>query len=74
LFEEIQRDRKEEKRIIFFAIPNERGKKMRVECPYRIVLADDHAMFRHGLKSVLVKKGDLDVVGRQATVSNYSRC
>jgi DNA-binding NarL/FixJ family response regulator len=63
LFEEIQRDRKEEKGIIFFAIPTERGKKMMVECPYRVVLADDHAMFRHGLKNVLARKGDLDVVG-----------
>jgi len=33
------------------------------EGPYRVVLADDHAMFRRDLKSVLVKKGDLDVVG-----------
>ncbi len=37
-----------------------------IECPYRVVLADDHAMFRHGLKSVLDKKGDLDVIGEAA--------
>lgn len=36
---------------------------MMTEGPYRVVLADDHAMFRRDLKSVLVKKGDLDVVG-----------
>jgi len=49
--------------MIIFAIPTERGKKMMIEGPYRVVLADDHAMFRHGLKNVLVKRGDLDVVG-----------
>ncbi len=39
---------------------------MTIEGPYRVVLADDHAMFRHGLKSVLVKKGDLEVIGEAA--------
>ena len=36
---------------------------MVMECPYRVVVADDHIMFRHGLKKVLVEKGDLEVVG-----------
>jgi DNA-binding NarL/FixJ family response regulator len=36
---------------------------MRIECPYRVVLADDHAAFRHDLKRVLREKGDLEVVG-----------
>jgi DNA-binding NarL/FixJ family response regulator len=31
--------------------------------PYRIVLADDHALFRQGLKNILEKKADLKVVG-----------
>jgi DNA-binding NarL/FixJ family response regulator len=53
------------KRIIFFAIPTggEDEKMMMIKGPYRIVLADDHAMFRHGLKSVLTKEDDLDVIG-----------
>jgi DNA-binding NarL/FixJ family response regulator len=36
---------------------------MPVDCPYCIVLADDHAMFRQGLKRVLAEKGDIEVVG-----------
>lgn len=31
--------------------------------PYRIVLADDHAMFRQGIRRILEKKADLEVVG-----------
>jgi DNA-binding NarL/FixJ family response regulator len=31
--------------------------------PYRIVLADDHTLFRQGLKNILEKKADLKVVG-----------
>lgn len=31
--------------------------------PYRIMLADDHALFRQGLKNILEKKADLKVVG-----------
>ncbi len=31
--------------------------------PYRIVLADDHVLFRQGLKSILEGKADLEVVG-----------
>jgi DNA-binding NarL/FixJ family response regulator len=61
LFQEIQRDRKEEKGI--FAMPTERGKKMKIEGPYRVVLADDHTTFRQGLKRVLTKEGGLDVIG-----------
>lgn len=36
---------------------------MSTECPYRVVLADDHAMFRNHLRRILVEKGDLEVVG-----------
>lgn len=36
------------------------------EGPYRVVLADDHSMFRQGLKRVLIKEGDLEVVGEAA--------
>lgn len=31
--------------------------------PYKIVLADDHAMFRGGLKRILMEKGGLEVIG-----------
>ncbi|MBU0908157.1 MAG: response regulator transcription factor, partial [Proteobacteria bacterium] len=31
--------------------------------PYRIVLADDHAMFRQGIKNILETVEDLEVVG-----------
>jgi DNA-binding NarL/FixJ family response regulator len=31
--------------------------------PYRIVLADDHAMFRGGLKRILIEKDELEVIG-----------
>jgi DNA-binding NarL/FixJ family response regulator len=31
--------------------------------PYRLVLADDHAMFRQGIKKILEENGDLEVVG-----------
>jgi len=30
---------------------------------YRLVLADDHAMFRHGMKRILSERSDLEVVG-----------
>ena len=30
---------------------------------YRIVLADDHTMFREGLKKILEQKGDIEVIG-----------
>jgi len=30
---------------------------------YRIVLADDHALFRQGLRSILEEMGDLEIVG-----------
>jgi DNA-binding NarL/FixJ family response regulator len=30
---------------------------------YRIVLVDDHAMFRHGLRSILEESRDLEIVG-----------
>ena len=36
---------------------------MPTECPYRVVLADDHAMFRHDLRRILVEKSGLEVVG-----------
>ena len=31
--------------------------------PYQIVLADDHVLFRKGLKRILVERSDLEVVG-----------
>jgi DNA-binding NarL/FixJ family response regulator len=31
--------------------------------PYRIVLADDHVMFRQGIKNILEKSKDLEVIG-----------
>ncbi len=31
--------------------------------PYRIVLADDHAMFRQGIKNILESVDDLEVIG-----------
>jgi DNA-binding NarL/FixJ family response regulator len=30
--------------------------------PYRVVLADDHAMFRNHLRRILVERGDLEVI------------
>jgi len=36
---------------------------MPTECPYRVVLADDHAMFRNDLRRILFEKGDLEVIG-----------
>ncbi len=36
---------------------------MPTECLYRVVVADDHAMFRNDLTRILVEKGDLEVVG-----------
>ena len=31
--------------------------------PYRVVLADDHVLFRQGLKAILEGKADLEVIG-----------
>ena len=31
--------------------------------PYQIVLADDHVLFRKGLKRILEERSDLEVVG-----------
>ena len=36
---------------------------MPTECTYRVVLADDHAMFRNDLRRILVEKDDLEVIG-----------
>jgi DNA-binding NarL/FixJ family response regulator len=36
---------------------------MAVQDFYRLVLADDHAMFRHDLKRMFEEAGDLEVVG-----------
>jgi DNA-binding NarL/FixJ family response regulator len=36
---------------------------MPTECLYRVVLADDHAMFRNDLRRTLVEKDDLEVIG-----------
>ena len=35
---------------------------MSIDCPYCIVLADDHALIRQGLKKILEEKRDLKVV------------
>jgi len=37
-----------------------------LENPYRIVLADDHAMFRRGVKRIIQEDEDLEVVGEAA--------
>ena len=34
--------------------------------PYRIMLADDHAMLRQGLKKILSERKDLEVIGEAA--------
>lgn len=34
--------------------------------PYRIILADDHAMFRRGVKKIIQENEDLEVVGEAA--------
>jgi DNA-binding NarL/FixJ family response regulator len=36
---------------------------MHTECPYRIVLADDHALYRYYLKRILGRQSDLEVAG-----------
>jgi DNA-binding NarL/FixJ family response regulator len=36
-------------------------------CPVRIVLVDDHAILRQGLRSLLEREGDLEVVGEAST-------
>ena len=33
------------------------------ECPYRIIIADDHALYRHNLKRILGENSDLEVAG-----------
>ena len=38
-------------------------KNMPSDCPYRIVLADDHSMYRHNLKRILRERSDLEVTG-----------
>ena len=40
--------------------------------PIRIVIADDHAMFRQGLKSVLTQKPDVSVVGEAERVDEIA--
>ena len=35
--------------------------------PLRVVVADDHPLFRNGLRSVLASLGDTEVVGEAAT-------
>jgi DNA-binding NarL/FixJ family response regulator len=37
------------------------------EAPTRVLLADDHALFRHGLKAMLVSISEYEVVGEAAT-------
>ena len=31
--------------------------------PYRVVLADDHVLIRHGIKNIISQNDDLEVVG-----------
>ena len=31
--------------------------------PYRVILADDHTMFREGLKRLLMEIADIEVIG-----------
>lgn len=50
----------------------EQGTEARTEAPaniLRIVLVDDHAIVRHGLKSILERESDLEVVGEASTVA-----
>jgi len=37
--------------------------KMWIDCPYRIVMADDHVLIRQGLKCILGEKSDLEIIG-----------
>ncbi len=37
------------------------------EAPTRVLLADDHALFRHGLKAMLASIAEYEVVGEAAT-------
>ena len=37
---------------------------------YRIMLADDHALFREGIKRILQEDPDLTVIGKPVTASN----
>ena len=34
--------------------------------PYRIILADDHAMFRRGVRKIIEEIADLEVIGEAA--------
>jgi DNA-binding NarL/FixJ family response regulator len=38
-----------------------------LECTIRVLVADDHAVFREGLRAVLSPEPDMDVVGEAAT-------
>ena len=42
---------------------DKRSRILSKECPYCIVLCDDHAIFREGVKQILKEKQDLEVVG-----------
>jgi DNA-binding NarL/FixJ family response regulator len=42
---------------------SKQGKNMPIICPYRVVLADDHAMFRQYLKRILMARGEMEVAG-----------
>jgi DNA-binding NarL/FixJ family response regulator len=42
---------------------SKQGKNMPTICPYRVVLADDHAIFRQYLKRILMARSDMDVAG-----------
>lgn len=46
-----------------FVTDTEKMASMPSECSYRIVLADDHPLFRSDLKRICLECGDLQVVG-----------
>lgn len=50
-------------------VPMQRDKSTGAPEHVRIVLVDDHAIVRHGLRSVLEREDDLQVVGEAATAT-----
>lgn len=39
--------------------------------PIKVLLADDHQLFREGLKRILNMEEDIEVIGSAATVFRY---
>ncbi len=46
----------------FLCFPGERGERKGTTKPYTIILADDHAMIRQGIKRIIEKSSDLKVI------------